>query len=394
MSSTGITSTNYTSISYIEETTPGTTPASPAFQLLPTTGGAPAGNVTTTVSEVIRRDRQTDDLIVTDAEVGGEINYELSYGPYKPLITALLQGTTVAVAETGLTDIAAVNATSEYTSTSTDFVDADIVAGMNVRFSGFTNAANNGIKQVVSVTTNSLVVDDAALVDEAAGATVEFDSTMIRNGAEDATSFTFLKMIEGLTNTAYFYYPGCQISMMNFNFETGSILNGSFEVVGTTEEPTETAKASQSIVDVPSYALMNSVSSVTSIDVQGLPAGTEFSTLNLSVDNSINRAKAIGTLGAIDLASFTLNVTADITLYFRDLVTYGNYVNANSFFLSFTLTDGDGNILVLTLPKCKFEELDVPIDGKDSFLMLSGSLKALRDPGTNSTIQIEFFDAP
>lgn len=387
------TSTNYTSISYIKEVTPGTTPASPAFQLLPTTGGGPSGKVTTTTSEVIRRDRQIDDLVATDSEVGGEINYELSYGPYKPLLFALLEGVEVVV-DTGIVTTIAVGTTSTYTSGAIDFVAEGIVVGMNVRVSGFANAANNGIKKVTAVAVGTLTVAGTTLVPVAAGSSVSIDADMMRNGAEDPDTFTFLKFIEGITNPAYFYYTGCQISKMNFNFETGSILSGSFELVGREEQPTITMKSGQTLVDVASYALMNSVSSITDIDITGLPADTAFSSLNLTIDNGITRAKAIGVLGAADVAAFTLNVTADISLYFNDLTTYTLYVNSQSFTLAFTLQDGDGNILVVTLPKCKFEELDAPIDGKDNFLMLNGSLRALRDATTNSTVQFDFFDAP
>jgi len=41
----------------------------PAFQLMPTTGGSPTGNTTTAVSEVIRSDRQIDDLVVVSKRI-------------------------------------------------------------------------------------------------------------------------------------------------------------------------------------------------------------------------------------------------------------------------------------------------------------------------------------
>jgi hypothetical protein len=385
-------STNQTSLSYIEEVTPGVTPASPQFQILPTTGGAPSGKITTTTSQVIRRDRQIDDLVPTDSEVGGEIKYELAYGPFKPLIAALLEGPTVVVDIAG-TDLF-VTGPDTFGSTTTDFDVEEVVVGMNIRVMGFTTAANNGIFKVLSVAPNEIVVDASTLVSEIAGDSVTIDAECVRNGAETPKSYTFLKFVEGITTPAYFYYTGCQVSKMNFDFQTGAILAGSLELVGLEEIPTTTAKAGQGLVDVASYSLLNSVSSITKIDIQGLPVDTSFSSLNLTVDNGITRAKAIGVLGAVDVAAFTLNVTAAIALYFNDLSTYQLYVNAQAFSIAFTLEDNDGNIMVVSLPKCKFEELDAPIDGKDSFLMLNGSLRALRDDVTNSTIQVDFFDAP
>jgi len=44
------------------------------------------------------------------------------------------------------------------------------------------------------------------------------------------------------------------------------------------------------------------------------------------------------------------------------------------------------------MPKCKFESLDTPIAGKDSFLMQSGSFKALRDATSNYMIKLTRID--
>ena len=68
-----ISSTNYTDFSYIAEVTAGITPATPAFQRLPITSVGLSDSLSTSVSEVIRSDRQIDDLVITDAEVSGEL---------------------------------------------------------------------------------------------------------------------------------------------------------------------------------------------------------------------------------------------------------------------------------------------------------------------------------
>lgn len=386
-----LSSTNYVDFGYIEEVTRGTTPATPAFQRLPITSVGLADQIDTAVSEVIRSDRQTDDLVVVNSTVGGDCAYELSYTPYKPLLTSLLQGTTaVTVAISAATDIAAVNATSEFTSSTTNFVTENIAVGQYVKVSGFSDPANNGVFKVVTVGATSLIVD-GTLVDESAGPSIAIDAEIIRNGAETPTAYTFRKKLNapGGTN-AIFYYRGCMVNTMSFNFETGSILAGDMNLVGLSSEGTATAIAGETITDVPAYDIMNSVSSIAAIDITGLPAGVEFKTLNLNVDNQINQAEAIGTLGAVDLVPFSLQVTADIELYFEDTSVYNLYKNASSFSVAFTLQDASGNIMVVYLPKCKFEELSEPVDGKDNFLMESGSLRALRDPTTDMMVQIAF----
>lgn len=392
-----ISSTNYTEFSYIEETTAGETPATPQFQRLPIKSVGLSDNITAAVSEVIRSDRQTDDVVIVDADVSGDSNYELSYTPYKPLMISLLQGgDSVEVDETGA-DVTVAATGDTYTSAATiDFETAGVLPGMKIRVAGFTEAANNGIKTVTAVSGGVLTVSDA-LTDEASGDTVTFDVECIRNGAEEMQTYTFRKQINapGATD-AIFYYRGCAINKMSFDFNTGAILAGSMGIVGRTAEARTTdLTGEQTPLDVGSYNLMNSVSSITSITATGLPATAEFSSLNLTVDNQINAAKAIGTLGAADLAPFSLQITADIELYFEDLSLYDIYKASTEFALSFTLEDAasNPNIIVVDLPKCKFSELSEPIDGKDAFLMETGSLTALRDATNNYMIQFCFFPA-
>jgi len=389
-----IPSTNYVDFAYIAEVTRGTTPVTPTFQRLPITSVGLGDQIDTAVSEVIRSDRQTDDLVVVNSTVGGDCAYELSYAPYKPLLTSLLQGTAaVTVAVSAATDIAAVNATSEYTSSTTNFVTEGIVVGNFVRISGFSDPANNGVFRVVTVGASSLIVD-ATLVDESATPAIDIDAVTIRNGAEVPEAYSFRKQMNAPGGTvALFYYRGCMINTMSFNFETGSILNGDMNVVGMTSEGTATAISGESVDAVPAYDIMNSVSSITSIDITGLPAGVEFKTLNLAIDNQINQAEAIGTLGAVDLVPFSLQITGDIELYFEDTTVYNLYKQATDFSVAFTLEDASGNQIVMYMPKCKFEELSEPVDGKDNFLMESGSLRALRDATTDTMIQFTFIDA-
>lgn len=387
-------STNIADLAYVKEVTAGTTPATPTFQRLPITGVDLSDNIATKSSEVLRKDRQTDDLIVVDADVNGPIPYELSFAAYKPLMISLLQGgSAVADVSISATDLAAVNSTSQITSSTTDFVSEGVVVGCYIQVDGFTESANNGIFKVTAVTATSITVD-GTLTDEAAGDTVTVGAECYRNGAEVPDSYTFRKGFDVPGGSeSIFYYRGCQISAMSMDFSTGEILKGEMTVNGLTAEGTATAITGETITDVAAYKLMNSVSSVTEVAVTGLPATAFFNTLNLTIDNNANAQKGIGQLGARALANFTLNVTASIELYFEDLTLYNKYKNSTSFTVAFTLEDGDGNIIVVSLPKCKFEELTEPVGGKDEFLMESGSLKALRDTTTNSTIQFDFFPA-
>jgi len=392
-----ITSTNYTDISYIEEVTPGTTPATPTFQILPTKGGSPQGNITTAVSEVIRSDRQTDDLVVVDSDVAAEVNFELSYTPYKPLLTSLLQGASAAVINiSSASDIAAAaGSPSSFTSTSTDFVAAGLKVGHFFQVAGFTvnPTENNGVFKATSVATNAVEVSQT-LVTESAPASVDVSATVVRNGAETPVTYSILKRVQGANAPYYFYYNGCIASAASFRIESGAILDGSISFVGREEDPTDTAKAGQDVDPIQAYTIMNSVSSVLEVEMTAVVGqATRFSTMDMAINNNVEAAKAVGTLGAFDLASFSLDVTADMNIYFEDIAIYTAYKNSNSFSVGVVYEDGDGNRIAISMPYCKFESLDTPIDGKDAFFMANGTVRGLRDPVNNYMVQFSFMPA-
>ena len=387
-----IISTSKTDISYILEATPGVTPATPAFQRIPTTSGGPQGGKTTARSEVIRTDRQTTDLIVVDQNVVGEINYELTYAAYKPWMEALMEGVTVTGTETQ-TDIAVVAAARTYTSAAlADF--ALVPVGSYVLISGFAESANNGLFLVEAASTLVLTLDaqDAgALADESAGASGEISWNHTPNGIETPRSYTIKKEV-ALTAPAYLYYRGCMINTMAWSFTTGEILKGNFGIIGLTEDPTTSAIAGQSTVDVASYALMNSVESL-AISSTGLETDIQIEVASVNYDNKITPAKVLGVLGAAQNVPFTLGCTGDITLYFEDLTVYTLFDASTQFSLSFKFTDIDGNSVVVYLPACRFTTVESPIPGKDNFFMINGSYEALRDDTLGFTMGMNTLDA-
>ena len=79
-----------TQLAYVEEVTPGVTPATPAFQVLRFTGESLNANITNVKSNEIRADRNVPDLIQVSASSGGAINVEISYGSFDDLLESAL----------------------------------------------------------------------------------------------------------------------------------------------------------------------------------------------------------------------------------------------------------------------------------------------------------------
>lgn len=84
---------NRAALRYIAETTPGTTPATPAFNEIRYTGESLNFDRNTVTSKEIRSDRMTADLIAVKANSAGDINFEFSAEAFDDFIEAAFCGT-------------------------------------------------------------------------------------------------------------------------------------------------------------------------------------------------------------------------------------------------------------------------------------------------------------
>ncbi len=84
---------NRTAIRIVPEATFKTTPATPAFQNMRYTGESINFGIKNIVSNEIRSDRSTADLIQVGADVSGDLNVELSFDTFKSLIEGALCST-------------------------------------------------------------------------------------------------------------------------------------------------------------------------------------------------------------------------------------------------------------------------------------------------------------
>lgn len=93
-----------TQLGFISEATWGTTPATPAFNLLRYTGESFNIDTETAVSQEIRPDRNIPDLIRVGSGASGGFEFEMSYGTLDDLLASLLFSSwTTDVVENGVT---------------------------------------------------------------------------------------------------------------------------------------------------------------------------------------------------------------------------------------------------------------------------------------------------
>lgn len=207
---------NVTGLRFAEEASLKTLPGSPVFYALePNSYADFGGQIATVARNPINPSRQRKKGVTTDLDASGGFNQDLTFDN----TTRLLQGfffadirekfTTAPMNTTAVAFTSIVAATKTYAAASGL---GTAIVGSLMFASGFTNAANNGLKNVASRTASSIVVtqtsaDEASPPAAASMMTVgqqlgSATSSISLNGAlvrlnDSATDFTTLGLIPG-----------------------------------------------------------------------------------------------------------------------------------------------------------------------------------------------------
>lgn len=385
-------SSNRAALRYIAEVTFGETPVTPAFNELRYNGESINYNINNVVSDEIRSDRMTTDLIQVQADASGDVNFELSSAAFDDFIEACLAGTwgaTIAVAEV---DISATTGTNIFNTVAGDFVADGVVVGQWLEVRGYVNPLINGYYKVATVTSSDITTSNPIAATEAAGPSVTMGGSVLRNGVVER-SFSIQKVLEDLTPDEFILFRGMRVGQMQLSFETASILTGVFSFMGLSSKADTTGEASQTLVPAPTNDVMNATGNVLEIWIDDTVTTAFFNTLSLSINNNLRPQDAIGSLPHVGIALARLEVTADAELYFQDDTEYQKYLAATAFNLSFRVEDNAGNAYIVTLPKCKYETGEVVAGGLDQDVFQSSTIRALRDPVTDAMVQIDRFVA-
>lgn len=377
-------SSNTTALRYVAESTFGVTPTSPTLQELRYTGESLNFNIQNVTSNEVRSDRSTSDLVQTGADTSGDIQIELSATSYDDFIAAsigasLTWSSAITIAPTS---IAAASSTNTYTIVGA--VTTGLVAGQWVKLGGFTNAANNGYKKVLTIPSSTTFTVAQTLTTESAvtGATLVV-SQYVRNGA-NYTSFTIQKdlSLDGV-NHVYFSFAGMRVGGMSLNFATGSILTGSFSFMGLAQTTSTTQISGATVNAATSTNVMNAVGNITNIFFDNAPSTSSFANLTLDIKGNLRAQDAIGSLGHVGIALGRMAITGSTKIYFDSKTLYDKFLAATEFAYAFAVQDANNKAFVFDLPRVKFSSGSVVSSGLDQDIVFDANFEALRSSGAS-----------
>lgn len=382
---------NVVSVKYLAEVTPGTTPAAALTKLRYKSTNID-GKVNTTTSQEIRSDRATADLVRTSATTDGEIAFELSFEEYDPIIAAALGGTYSTPISFTASTVSAASGDNSINDSGAGF-PSTIAAGHWIKISGFATASNNGIAKVVSRTSSKIVLSHKTLTTETAGATVVLKGKSVRNGTTKST-FTIEREFPDLATPAFFQHRGMLVNTMTLNATSGSILEGSFGLMGRdTLINTATCGTGAEVV-VTAHPIMSATANVGTIYENGTAiTGTYFKNINLSTTNNARNLDAIGSLYPIDINNGSFGATVTMESFFSDTALLQKFLNGTATSLAYYFTDSEGNYVVIDLPYIKFTA--GPLNGVNlnSDVMVGLTATALNSPTLNYMMQVSMLPA-
>lgn len=385
-------------LAYVQETTYATTPASPAFTLLRITSESLSQETTTVRSAEIRSDRQTADVVRTNINVSGDINFELSYGTYDDLLVSALLAADWSSEES-------VSAKSDYSvdvgadvritdnTGGTDFVDFE--AGQWIEVRGFSNEANNGFFKIASVEPlgEYIVIANGSTMVDSGGPDGTVTITMgpqIVNGTT-LDSYQFEKEFSDLSNT-FALFSGCCINTMSLNIAADQLITGTLGIVGKQEvTASSTADSDSTYTAAPTNEVMAAVEDIEAI----VDNNTNISctTFTFSLNNNLRSRNIIGTLGAISMGTGNVLVNGTVQMYFETSTIMDKYLDWTSSSLAVIAEDSDGNTYIFEFPNIKYSSGTRVAGGQNQDILADMAFEAYRDPDEDFTIRIVKFDA-
>ncbi len=333
------------------------------------------------VSNNIRPDRQTADLVQVGAECSGGFETEFQADNIDGLLPGFLwdvdwlPGPT---SETGATITAEGTPGTGGTMTVAD--EAIYLVGMTLRISA--PSLNEGIHTIKEVAVGLVTFHDP-MVDESAD--LVFTGESIINGVTKH-SFSIERVNTDIQQ--YFLYLGMVPNTLTMTIESGSPITANLGFVGKNETLSQ-SESGASYTDAPLTPIMNAISSVGQVGIDGAPlAACLLQKIDFTLDNQATGKTGIGVLGFCDVDGKSISLTGSIAMYFNDQTYYEKYLNSESFSVQFDLEDPLGNAYSIQLPECKFDSATANVTGKDDDVMVEGTFVAIVDPVYGFTIKI------
>jgi hypothetical protein len=346
MATTGFqagTESNATILSYGAETTWGTLPAV-AFQQMRYESETLSLNKVRNRPGEIPTAREAIQAVTTQQDVSGAVNVSFSRGAHTTWLCAVLGS--AAVAGISLVGVAAditITSGTRVLSSTTANKFAGIAQGTFLKLAGFTNAGNNDLCYVQTVTDTThlvlLKVNAAApfVTETPAGTSALVTANTNANGSV----FQSFYVQQQLSSSLFLQYPGLVPIGATISGGVGQFIRGSFDCLAMNEVNAVTNASTGAVTAATTGAVYNPVGNFRAALLNGVPIGNVLQKFSLSIKNTGAATEfGMGVSSSAGILQGLIEVTGSFDVYFRDFTLYQNFQNETQGALSFVMNDG------------------------------------------------------
>lgn len=380
---------NLTKIRYIEETTFGVTPATPALTELRFISTDLVHEKVTVMSEEIRADRGRNDLVQVGKNVSGNLETEFLVGAYDDLILGALMaaGWTEEVGTALDAEIA-----SNVITLNAGTFSAAVQGAQYVKIGGLTVASEDGIYRIASCTDTVMTIGAEKTLTDEAGAGPDVTVKYARQGTTNR-SFFFETEFTSLTPAAFIPMNGLAVASWNLAMEAQARLMTTFEMMGTSGGATTPATAGVGNLPASTASICNTSDNIGSLIWDGSASTYNVMSLDFTLTNNLRNRLAISRDSTLEHGKGRSEPDGTMEVYFETAELYNIFFNHGRAALHLPIVDPDGNHISIHLPHLKFPTGAPAIEGVNTDLMLPLEFNALRDETLEYVIQVDRLDA-
>ena len=290
--------------------------------------------------------------------------------------------------------------TTGLASAALDFTTLGLAPGQWLKIGGatvgqqFATAAVNDFARIVSISANAIQLDHRPsgwAADAGAGKTIRiFAGDTLRNGTT-RRGVSLEKGFLDLATPEYLVYRGMVVAQLSLQVGSKEVVTGSFGFMGLNHAASAVPLGTPEAAGL--AGVMTASANVGRIAEGGAALGTPNFVRSVSIDlqNNLREIDAIGTLGLVDVGVGKLGLTGKMSTYFGSSALYQKYLAGTETSLVLRLQK-DGQAIVITLPRVKFERGTVTAQGENQDVMADLDFRGLRDASTDATMQIDRFE--
>ena len=381
--------TTQTQWSYGFESVWGTKPAI-AFQALRFTGETMGKTRTRQRPLEINATREAAAAVTVQEQVGGALNFAMSYGTYDDLFAIALGvefSTPLAIA--GIAGDITITAGTNVLSSTLGTKFSAIVQGQYIRLLGFTNAANNGIWFVQTKTDNSHLVlaGIRTIVTETPGGT----AAQIRGStAQNSTEIRSVWLQEQLAPALFLNYPGTFVTGFSLQAQIGQFFNGSFNLLCKDESNATVNGSTGAVLAAPGGRVITPTSGYLGTLIDSAAPTAIIDQLNLTVANTGAVPEyGLGTAGSAGFTGGYLEASGTFRAFFPDFNLYTMYVAEAQHLIGFQMQDANADAYVFSFGTATLSDAKVNAGGPGQPVYASMAFMADPAPVGGGTFRID-----